>query len=288
VAVPASRLPPDLADEPGTPAEDREANVDEVYALLARPAWHADAACREHPEIDFFPSRGQSTASAKKVCAGCLVREECLGAAMHWREKHGIWGGLSERERRRARRDAGGGTAEFDEQSILEAYADGLSMAVVADRLQLAPGLVARVVRAAGIARTRPRRRACGAEAPLTTQPASDQIPRPGRHREVARAKAEILREIAGLGPALPGSLVARRTRCGKQNCRCADGELHGPYYTWTFKAGDQVVNQAVQPDEADRHRAGIANGRRLRRLLAELEALGVQTFVEDKAVATG
>ncbi len=79
--------------------------VDELYDLVHnRPAWHADAACREHPDVDFFPQRGESTRPAKDVCAGCLVRSECLESAL--REEHGVWGGSSAKERRRMRRQS--------------------------------------------------------------------------------------------------------------------------------------------------------------------------------------
>ena len=52
----------------------------------------------------FFPERGASTKEAKGVCQGCVVREDCLEYALANGEKFGIWGGLSERERRRIRR----------------------------------------------------------------------------------------------------------------------------------------------------------------------------------------
>ena len=55
------------------------------------------------PEL-FFPCRGSSTREAKEVCRGCVVRVECLDYAIAHGEKWGIWGGLSERERRRVRR----------------------------------------------------------------------------------------------------------------------------------------------------------------------------------------
>ena len=58
------------------------------------------------PEI-FFPEKGGSTREAKKVCAGCEVRAECLAYALNNDERFGIWGGLSERERRRLKRAAG-------------------------------------------------------------------------------------------------------------------------------------------------------------------------------------
>ena len=54
------------------------------------------------PEL-FFPDRGASTREAKAVCQACVVRVECLDYALDHSEKHGIWGGRSERERRRMR-----------------------------------------------------------------------------------------------------------------------------------------------------------------------------------------
>ena len=52
----------------------------------------------------FFPERGASTREAKEVCRGCEARIDCLEYALQTGEKFGIWGGMSERERRRIRR----------------------------------------------------------------------------------------------------------------------------------------------------------------------------------------
>ncbi len=52
----------------------------------------------------FFPEKGGSTREAKKICEACEVRSECLDYALANDERFGIWGGLSERERRRLRR----------------------------------------------------------------------------------------------------------------------------------------------------------------------------------------
>lgn len=66
--------------------------------------WIAKANCRGiDPEL-FFPERGESLRPAQEVCAGCVVRDECLEYAIAYGEHHGIWGGTSERERRRLRR----------------------------------------------------------------------------------------------------------------------------------------------------------------------------------------
>lgn len=67
-----------------------------------RPRWHRDAACREHPEVNFFPARGESTGAARGVCADCLVRSECLDYAIT-NDADGIWAGTSGGERRAMR-----------------------------------------------------------------------------------------------------------------------------------------------------------------------------------------
>jgi WhiB family redox-sensing transcriptional regulator len=66
--------------------------------------WQDNANCLGVDPDLFFPERGASTREAKEVCKGCVVRGECLEYALANGEKFGIWGGLSERERRRLRR----------------------------------------------------------------------------------------------------------------------------------------------------------------------------------------
>jgi WhiB family redox-sensing transcriptional regulator len=65
--------------------------------------WKDDALCAETDPEAFFPEKGGSTREAKRVCAGCSVQAECLQYALDNDERFGIWGGLSERERRRLR-----------------------------------------------------------------------------------------------------------------------------------------------------------------------------------------
>ena len=69
-------------------------------------SWHERALCAETDPEAFFPEKGGSTREAKKICTGCEVRTECLEYALSNDERFGIWGGLSERERRRLRRRA--------------------------------------------------------------------------------------------------------------------------------------------------------------------------------------
>ena len=67
-------------------------------------SWQDYANCLGVDPDLFFPERGASTREAKEVCRGCVVREDCLEYALANGEKFGIWGGMSERERRRIRR----------------------------------------------------------------------------------------------------------------------------------------------------------------------------------------
>jgi WhiB family transcriptional regulator, redox-sensing transcriptional regulator len=66
--------------------------------------WRSLAACQSADPDLFFPvsSSGPSlvqVAQAKAICAGCQVRRECLAFALRTHQVHGVWGGLSERER---------------------------------------------------------------------------------------------------------------------------------------------------------------------------------------------
>jgi WhiB family transcriptional regulator, redox-sensing transcriptional regulator len=66
--------------------------------------WQERANCLGVDPDLFFPERGASTKEAKGVCNSCEVRLDCLEYALRHGEKFGIWGGMSERERRRLRR----------------------------------------------------------------------------------------------------------------------------------------------------------------------------------------
>ncbi len=81
----------------------------DVNALLSydeeeQRDWMLEARCLDADPEAFFPEKGGSTREAKRICAACPVREECLQYALDNDERFGIWGGLSERERRRAKR----------------------------------------------------------------------------------------------------------------------------------------------------------------------------------------
>ena len=97
---PTHAVAPIAADLLGeAPAEPFEAPVEE-------PDWQERALCAQTDPEAFFPEKGGSTREAKRICSGCEVRAECLDYALAHDERFGIWGGLSERERRRLRHAA--------------------------------------------------------------------------------------------------------------------------------------------------------------------------------------
>lgn len=70
------------------------------------PEWQERALCAQTDPEAFFPEKGGSTREAKRICTRCEVKAECLEFALEHDERFGIWGGLSERERRKAKREA--------------------------------------------------------------------------------------------------------------------------------------------------------------------------------------
>jgi WhiB family redox-sensing transcriptional regulator len=92
------------ADEwDASPAYEWEAPGADRWDVTHGEGWRQDALCAETDPEAFFPDKGGSTREAKLVCRGCSVRGECLEYALANEERFGIWGGLSERERRRVR-----------------------------------------------------------------------------------------------------------------------------------------------------------------------------------------
>ena len=69
-----------------------------VEAVGTRPAWQADALCREYRDVDWFADQH---AAAKSICERCLCRAECRTAG---EQEHGVWGATNSRERARLRR----------------------------------------------------------------------------------------------------------------------------------------------------------------------------------------
>jgi hypothetical protein len=95
------------------------------------------------------------------------------------------------------------------------------------------------------------------------------------------RAQQHLAHQLSEIGFALPGSLIERRTSCGKAGCRCtADPpELHGPYIQWTRKVDGRTVTKLLSPAQRDRYQPWFDNARRLRELVAELESISLDTI---------
>lgn len=99
---------PRFADHP-VPELSDDTLLPEGAALLAiadEVGWQERALCAQTDPEAFFPEKGGSTREAKKVCLSCEVRVDCLEYALENDERFGIWGGLSERERRRLKKQA--------------------------------------------------------------------------------------------------------------------------------------------------------------------------------------
>ena len=80
--------------------------VGTFFEDVEEESWQDRALCAQTDPEAFFPEKGGSTREAKKICTGCEVKAECLEYALANDERFGIWGGLSERERRRIKREA--------------------------------------------------------------------------------------------------------------------------------------------------------------------------------------
>ncbi|AZG48767.1 Transcriptional regulator WhiB2 [Gordonia insulae] len=78
-------------------------DFDDLFEAM-EDQWQDRALCAQTDPEAFFPEKGGSTREAKRICQGCEVKSECLEYALHNDERFGIWGGLSERERRRIKR----------------------------------------------------------------------------------------------------------------------------------------------------------------------------------------
>jgi WhiB family transcriptional regulator, redox-sensing transcriptional regulator len=126
---------PVLGHEPA-PLDERA--VRRIFAAAATElSWQDRALCPQTDPEAFFPEKGGSTREAKKVCRACDVRAECLEYALEHGEWFGIWGGLSEQERRRLKRETGPSPAPrgADVARYRELAANGLEVAAIAERM---------------------------------------------------------------------------------------------------------------------------------------------------------
>jgi hypothetical protein len=103
--------------------------------------------------------------------------------------------------------------------------------------------------------------------------------------RDEARRIAKELAKIARSADVLPGSIAERHTRCGRAGCACqADPpRRHGPYWHWTRKVANKTVGKWLSRDQAEECRHWIENDRRIRELVARLEAIGINRLQADQ-----
>jgi len=96
---------PDLAVEHDLPTRDFVL-LEGIFEADDEQEWQERALCAQTDPEAFFPEKGGSTREAKRICQGCEVRADCLEYALSHDERFGIWGGLSERERRKLKKRA--------------------------------------------------------------------------------------------------------------------------------------------------------------------------------------
>jgi hypothetical protein len=116
--------------------------------------WRELAACRGTDLNLFFPGRGESAGAARQVCAACPVRQPCLDYAITNRIVHGVWGGLTERERRALRSGWVRASRRDRDGAVLAAEAAGYTAAAIGRSFGLSRTSVSRV-----LARDEDRRR---------------------------------------------------------------------------------------------------------------------------------
>ena len=121
------------------------------HRTLAAPArfaarWREQAACRGADLGVFFPERGESAGPARQVCAACPVRQPCLDYAISNRITHGVWGGLTERERRALQSRWVRASRRDRDRAVLAAVAAGFTAAAIGRSFGLSRTSVSRVL----------------------------------------------------------------------------------------------------------------------------------------------
>ena len=109
-------------------------------------------------------------------------------------------------------------------------------------------------------------------------------VPDKAQIAEARRLRTAISAALAETAFVLPGSIVRREVRCGRSNCRCHDDppRLHGPYWSWTRKVRTKTVTKLLSDEQLEDYGPWLANAKRLRDLLAELEALSISIIESD------
>ena len=112
----------------------------------ALAGWRYRAACRGTDLSVFFPGRGESAEPARQICASCPVWQPCLDYALSHGITHGIWGGLTERDRRPLRVHHTAAARQRRDEAIMAAAAAGSTLAAIGRTFGVAATSVSRVL----------------------------------------------------------------------------------------------------------------------------------------------
>lgn len=104
------------------------------------------------------------------------------------------------------------------------------------------------------------------------------------RTKTEAKRLADEIAAVASRGLALPGTLLERRTRCGRPGCRCGGDPPapHGPYFSWTRKVDGKTATRYLSSEQHADYAGWFETAKRLRELISELEALGLKVAEAD------
>lgn len=111
----------------------------------------------------------------------------------------------------------------------------------------------------------------------------------PDTHMPWEATRRGLADELAGIDGLLPGSVITRRMRCGKQGCACNDDPpaLHGPYIQWTRTVAGKTVTRYLTPDQLARYQGWFDNARRLKEIVAKLEIASLHAIEQSEALTT-
>lgn len=93
------------------------------------------------------------------------------------------------------------------------------------------------------------------------------------------RERQRIMAKLGNLGFVLPGSISARRSKCGNPGCICHQDptRFHGPYHSWTRTLRGKTVTRNLTDDQVERYQPWFDDARQLRDLVLDLKRLSLQ-----------